>query len=184
MSKKKSMDADLEARVRRKTSEVFLDELRRKAPASVVMKYEALETKMAEGEAGFTAAEVLAHKVMSRAIDPDTNNKWAIEMILDRTEGKPVSAEKKSDEGRHIEERLDNITKGYLNEMAEGSYSAMKDKPKEDLKKLTKAKEGSTEDAEKAKAVTPDSVPAEGVEDASLPDPGDTTKNPLQGGSS
>lgn len=123
MAKKKKMDPDVEERINRKTSEIFIEELRRKAPQKIVDKFNGLVDQQAQGIAGFTAAEVMAHKVMSLAIAPEKANRWAIEMILDRTEGKPVSAEKKTDEGRHIERRLDEVTAAHLNEITEGVVS-------------------------------------------------------------
>jgi hypothetical protein len=65
-----------------------------------------------------TLAELLVDKVIKLALDPKRANQWAVELIFDRVEGKSVKGQAIREDGRQIEERLDEITTEHLNSLA------------------------------------------------------------------
>jgi hypothetical protein len=72
--------------------------------------------ELAEGNPGKTNAEVLAEIVVREAVV--NKERWAIELIADRTEGKPVSAAKDEGGDRTTEERIADVTVAHLNDLA------------------------------------------------------------------
>ena len=155
-------DAATTRRINRKLSEVLIEEMKKRAPFDLVEKYPGLVEAMANGEKAFTLGEVIVHKLLVLAADTKSN-KWAVEMVFDRLEGKPVAGEQKSDKGRRIEERLDAITVEHLNEILPSSVgpdTAPKESPEPEPE----------EEAEEA-------VEAEAA--AEPEDPNDVTENPL-----
>lgn len=71
--------------------------------------------ELAEGYPGKTNAEVIAEKVIEAARD---GKQWAIELVHDRTEGKPVQAVKPDEGDRTTEERIEDVTVHHLNDLA------------------------------------------------------------------
>jgi hypothetical protein len=80
--------------------------------------YPEMVDAMAEGEPAPTWNDLITRKIVAAAADPKKTNQWAIEMILERVEGRAVQGEPASDGGRAIEERLDDITQRHLNDLA------------------------------------------------------------------
>jgi hypothetical protein len=74
--------------------------------------------EMSAGAKAPTMAELLVKKVVKLALDPEKPNQWAVELIFDRVEGKPVGGAPPTDDGRQIEERLDDVTTQHLNAIA------------------------------------------------------------------
>jgi hypothetical protein len=71
---------------------------------------------MANGDPGKTNAEIIAEHIVSEA--RDKKERWAIELIADRTEGKPIQAVKQDDGDRSTEERIEDVTRAHLNDLA------------------------------------------------------------------
>jgi hypothetical protein len=70
---------------------------------------------MAEGEPQLLGGEIIARNVVKEAM---RGERWAIELCYDRTEGKPIQAVKDDASERGVEERLEDVTKHHLNELA------------------------------------------------------------------
>ena len=76
---------------------------------------------MKELRAGVEAPRVvdlIVRNVVKLALDPKKPSRWAIELIMDRVEGRPATAEKQADDGRRIEEKLDDIGREHLDGLA------------------------------------------------------------------
>jgi hypothetical protein len=71
---------------------------------------------MAHGDPGKTNAEIIAEHIISEA--RDKKERWAIELIADRTEGKPIQAVKQDDGDRSTEERIEDVTRAHINDLA------------------------------------------------------------------
>ena len=63
-------------------------------------------------------AELLVNKVVRLALDPKKSNQWAVELIFDRVEGKAVQGRPIREDGRVLEDRLDEVTATHLNSIA------------------------------------------------------------------
>lgn len=71
---------------------------------------------MAEGKSrGKTNARVIADRVIEQARNGD---KWAIEFIAERSEGKAAIATLNDDASRIVEESLSDVTARHLNDLA------------------------------------------------------------------
>lgn len=71
---------------------------------------------MAEGQSkGKTNARVIADRVIEQARHGD---RWAIEFIADRSEGKAAPAALNDDASRMVEESLNDVTARHLNDLA------------------------------------------------------------------
>jgi hypothetical protein len=70
---------------------------------------------MAMGDPGKTNAEIIAGHIVGEALKKE---RWAIELIADRTEGKPMQAVKQDDGDRSTEERIEDVTRAHLNDLA------------------------------------------------------------------
>ncbi len=81
--------------------------------------YPELVNRLAEGMAAPQVAEVLTAKLVRLALDPAKANRWVVEMIYAYVAGKPAQTTDDSDQGRHIEGRLDDITTEHLNALAQ-----------------------------------------------------------------
>ena len=73
---------------------------------------------MSVGKQFPTVAELLVNKVVRLALDPNKSHQWAVELIFDRVEGKPVRGEMVRSEDRGIEDKLDAVTTEHLNRLA------------------------------------------------------------------
>src|SRR5438309_1938024 len=76
---------------------------------------------MAGGDPGKTNAEVVAELIVREACKGE---RWAIEILADRTEGKPVQAVKQEGEDRSVEERIEDVTVAHLNDLAGAGVGA------------------------------------------------------------
>jgi hypothetical protein len=74
-----------------------------------------IEADLLTGDPGKTNAEIIAEKVVEAARE---GKQWAIELIHDRTEGKPVQAVKQDEGDRSVEERIEDVTVQHLNDLA------------------------------------------------------------------
>jgi hypothetical protein len=74
-----------------------------------------IEDDLLSGHPGRTNAEVIADAVIAEA---RKGKQWAIEVVYDRTEGKPVQAIKQDDGDRTFEERITDVTVKHLNDIA------------------------------------------------------------------
>lgn len=63
-------------------------------------------------------ADLIVDKLIKLAIDPKRPNQWALELIWERMEGKAAQGQPPDDQGRLLEERLDDITTQHLNAIA------------------------------------------------------------------
>jgi hypothetical protein len=72
--------------------------------------------ELADGQPGKTNAEALAEIIVREAVV--NKERWAIELIADRTEGKPVQAVKNDEGDRTTEERIADVTVAHLNQLA------------------------------------------------------------------
>lgn len=71
---------------------------------------------MGEGESlGKTNARIIAEQVMRMARDGD---KWAIEFVAERAEGKAVPATDAEETTRIVEEALSDVTRQHINALA------------------------------------------------------------------
>ena len=73
------------------------------------------QAELLSGEPGKTNAEIIAEAVVAAARE---GKQWAIELVHDRTEGKPVQAIKPDDGDRSVEERINDVTVQHLNDLA------------------------------------------------------------------
>ena len=53
-----------------------------------------------------TIADLLVQKIVRLALDKKKSNQWAVELVMDRIEGKAVKGQPMREDGRLIEERL------------------------------------------------------------------------------
>lgn len=106
------MNGQEQARKRRDTklSKWLRELLGRNAPIDFQDQAELLA-----GEPGKTNAEVIAEAVVAAARE---GKQWAIELVHDRTEGKPVQAVKADEGDRSVEERINDVTVQHLNDLA------------------------------------------------------------------
>jgi hypothetical protein len=74
--------------------------------------------ELTAGKTAPTIAELVVKKVIRLALDPKTQCQWAIELIFERVEGKAVQGSPLREDGRMIEDRLDDITREHLNSLA------------------------------------------------------------------
>jgi hypothetical protein len=65
-----------------------------------------------------TNAEMLGAVVMREA---HAGKQWAIELIRDQTEGKPVRAAQVNNSDGEVEDMLDRVSQARLNDIAKGS---------------------------------------------------------------
>ncbi len=73
------------------------------------------QAELLAGEPGKTNAEIIAEAVVAAARE---GKQWAIELVHDRTEGKPVQAIKPDEGDRSVEERINDVTVQHLNDLA------------------------------------------------------------------
>ena len=73
------------------------------------------QAELLAGEPGKTNAEIIAEAVVAAARE---GKQWAIELVHDRTEGKPVQAVKADEGDRSVEERITDVTVQHLNDLA------------------------------------------------------------------
>lgn len=64
-----------------------------------------------------TLAALVAKKVIRLALDPQKSHQWAVELIMDRTEGRAVQGAPPKEDGRIIQEKLDNLTREHINSL-------------------------------------------------------------------
>lgn len=87
------------------------------APVEMLDGWQDIINEMAEGKSAPLIAELIAMKVLKAAVDPSRPNQWAVELVFDRVDGKAI--QQNSGEGRDvIEERLDDISRQHLNDLA------------------------------------------------------------------
>jgi hypothetical protein len=75
------------------------------------------QDELLAGDPGRTNAEVVARIIVKKAtVEQD----WkAIELLADRTEGKPVQGQRLEDgSDRSVEERIEDVTRAHLNDLA------------------------------------------------------------------
>lgn len=82
------------------------------------------QAELLAGEPGKTNAEVIAEAVLAAARE---GKQWAIELVHDRTEGKPVQAIKPDEGDRSVEERINDVTVQHLNDLANGLAAKLGD---------------------------------------------------------
>lgn len=70
---------------------------------------------MAGGAPQKLVGEVIAENVTREAMKGE---RWAIELTFDRSEGKPIQAVKDDASDRSVEERLEDVTRHHLNQLA------------------------------------------------------------------
>jgi hypothetical protein len=85
------------------------------------MEYQDVQS-MAEGKPQKLVGEVIADNIAREAMKGE---RWAIELSYDRTEGKPIQAVKEDTGERSVEERIEDVTKHHLNELASNSAEVM-----------------------------------------------------------
>lgn len=73
------------------------------------------QVELLAGEPGKTNAEIIAEAVVAAARE---GKQWAIELVHDRTEGKPVQALKPDEGDQSVEERINDVTVQHLNDLA------------------------------------------------------------------
>lgn len=73
---------------------------------------------LAEGYHTFNNGEALAAKIMQLAT---MGREWAVQVVLERTEGRAVQGAKEDGTDRSTEEKLDDITMKHLNAIAKRS---------------------------------------------------------------
>jgi hypothetical protein len=87
------------------------------APVDMLDGWQDIINEMAEGKQAPAIAELIAMKVLKAAVDPNRPNQWAVELVFDRVDGKAI--QQASGESRDvIEERLDDISRQHLNDLA------------------------------------------------------------------
>ncbi len=74
--------------------------------------------KLKPGQDFPTVAELLIDKILVFALDAQHANQWAVELVWSYIEGRPVQGLPKRDDGRHIEEHLNDITREHFNSIA------------------------------------------------------------------
>lgn len=62
--------------------------------------------------------DLIAKKICMWAADPKKANQWAVEMVMDRMEGKPGRGAPPKEDGRELDDKLDEITVEKLNQIA------------------------------------------------------------------
>lgn len=78
-----------------------------------------LELMQAEGISEVASnAEMLAAVVMREAVK---GKQWAVEMVRDQTEGKPVRAAQVNNGEGEVEDMLDRVSTNKLNQFTKGS---------------------------------------------------------------
>jgi len=87
-------------------------------------KDEEIRDAMAAGHATPMLIDLLARKIVQLATNPNEKNQWAVELVFDRVEGKPIQGTPPDDGGRRIEDRLDELTKHNLNQIAKPHLTA------------------------------------------------------------
>lgn len=102
---------------RRKLSEIIRETLGSLAPPSLLVD-RAIIDAMIEGAPAPRIADLLVNKVVKLALDPDKANQWAVELIFDRVEGKASPVMVSDQEGRQIDERIENVSVAHLNSLA------------------------------------------------------------------
>lgn len=70
---------------------------------------------LVEGYAVMSNGEALATKLMQLAVQ---GKEWAVQIVLERTEGRAVQAAKEDGSDRTTEEKLDHVTAQHLNSLA------------------------------------------------------------------
>jgi hypothetical protein len=115
----------------KKTAQQQLGEMLQEAifqPATkdMVDEYDELRDLMAEGHR-ISCAHILVQKIIGIACGKKSAQ-WAIDFIFDRLEGKAAPGVAPDKSGRDIEAKLDKITQGHLNELAE-SFAKGRDEP-------------------------------------------------------
>lgn len=74
--------------------------------------------KLKPGQDFPMVAELLVDKIVIFALDTSAANQWAVELVWSYIEGRPVQGLPKRDDGRHIEEHLNDITRQHINSLA------------------------------------------------------------------
>jgi len=74
--------------------------------------------RLKPGQTMPTVAELLVDKIVTFALDKTKANQWAVDLVFSYIEGRPVQGLPKRDDGKHVEEQLDDITKQHLNILA------------------------------------------------------------------
>lgn len=111
--------ATVQKKLRQKLSDLIRQMLGERASIKLLKEIdEDLVKELAAGKTVPTIAELLTQKIIKHALDPKEKNQWAIELILDRVEGKPGLGVAARPEDRVIEEQLDAITTEHLNAIA------------------------------------------------------------------
>ena len=124
----------------RQISELLGDLLDKPCDVDDLEGYDEVLTEIGAGTPAPKVAELLAKKIVSLALDSKKTNQWAIEMLLDRTEGKSVQGKPKTDDGRQIEEKLSDISIKHLNQIAGTTEAARPAGPAKQEAKGTKAR--------------------------------------------
>jgi hypothetical protein len=110
-----------------KLTQLIKRELGKKASINEDLTQEQIDA-VAQGHRIPTKAEVLVAKLVRMAIDPNKSNQAAVEMVFDRVEGRPIQAPPPDTGSREVEERLDDLTKQHLNDLA-GAFQRGDKKP-------------------------------------------------------
>ncbi len=104
-------------RIKKRISDALKELVGSPAPVEMLDAYPELVEQMAEGEPAPTIGRVIALKVLRYAMDGTRPNQWAVELVFDRVEGKAI--QQQAGDGReHIEERLDDISRKHLDDLA------------------------------------------------------------------
>lgn len=74
--------------------------------------------KLKPGDDMPAVAELLVDKIVKLAIERDKANQWAVELVWNYIEGRPVPGTAKREDSRLIDERLDQTTAAHLNGIA------------------------------------------------------------------
>lgn len=84
--------------------------------------------ELAVGKIAPSVADLLVRKVVRLALDKEKSNQWAVELIFDRVEGKSVAGQPIREDGRIVEDRLDDLTREHLNSIAAQFAQRAKDR--------------------------------------------------------
>lgn len=103
----------------RRLSDILKGMLGKKATAELLREVDPdLLTRLRAGMETPTVAELVAKKIIRLAMDPKKSNQWAVELILDRMEGRSPKAPPLREDAGVTEEKLDALTAEHLNSIA------------------------------------------------------------------
>ena len=112
------MDKKVTTDWKRQMSENLKAMLGQKSPPLQKFMDRDMVAEIASGDPGPDFAQLIAKKVVELAAHRAKENRWAVELIFDRLEGKAAQTVINDDSSRQINERLDTYTIQHLNDMA------------------------------------------------------------------